>query len=665
MKIFNKRFELKLVRLIFCRKQGPTGGLGFFIACSSFAILINACNKKVSMTDIPVVPPTPVEKSPEENPEPLIDIDKLNGQCVQVFYDSSPDPTYKFGRTHGLMLLNLLGHFPEYQRIIGPIEMYKKGNLDRCHASFYIGAVYNNTLPADFLADYKTTTRQIVWMGYNFWQLGAEFEATFGYKDYIFTTLDYTNRTSDAKPSFFRDILYKGEVFPKFSTWSSTPPPVTSVPPENPGPTPPPPAQTLIAAFEVTKLSNKTAQKSETLAETKHSFTNEIIPWAIKADNKFYIAETPFSFIHEADRYFVFADLIFDFLKVGPKHNSKNALLRLEDIHAFVELNYLDEAVQILKSNSVTPHFSIIPIFKDPFFSVEREDKRIEIRMEEVPEFVSLIQRYKTEGGVFIWHGVTHQYNEVKNPFTASSGDDYEFWDFTKNSPVAEDGVTFVLNKLNNGFESFKKMSIAPKIWLAPHYHASALDDVIFGETFKWVVGRSVYSDAKISGLKTSIQRSSIYFDLNDTVTAQKNREDYFKSLKVIVVPEFRQFGQLFPYEIYGNIYGQNVIPENLGNIQPYLSNQVVNTRIVDKVLEDAKRNLVLRDVWASVFYHPFLLDPLLNTENVDPLKPKDLDRLVKGLKNLGYKFINLDDFAHNNFVQKASPKIELENLKK
>lgn len=611
--------------------------------CSCLFIGLTACNKDVSFT------PTP---GGQDAPP---DINKLDGNCVQVFYDNSTDPTFKFGRAHALMLTNLLGHFPEYQQVVGSIDKYKKGDLERCHASFYIGAVFGNVLPKDFLNDFKTTTRQVVWMGYNFWQLGLDFEKIFGYKDYIFTTLDYTNLTADGKPGFFRDILYKGETFFKFSTWSTTTPPATTTPA---------PAQTLVAAFEVAKLTNKTSTASVVMAETKHSFTNEVIPWALKANNKFYITESPFSFIHEADRYFVFADLLFDFLKAKPKHNSKNALLRIEDIHGLVELNYLDEAINILKRNSVIPHIMLVPIFKDPLLSIAREgDTRTVVRMEEQTNFASLIQRYKSEGTVFIWHGITHQYHNIKNPFTGASGDDYEFWDSTKSTPVAEDSVSYVLDKFDDGFSSLKKFGIAPKIWVTPHYHGSALDNVMFGQMFSWIIGRGVYSDSKITGLKTLDASRPLDFNVNSTVESQ-NRRDFFAGLKVDTVAGVKQFGQFYPYEIYGNIYGQNVIPENLGNVQPYLSDQVVATRNVARILEDAKRNLVLRDVWASVFYHPFLLDPALNTENTDATKPKDLERLVTGIKALGYKFVNLDDYVASSTVKKGKPRIELEDVK-
>ena len=283
--------------------------------------------------------------------------------------------------------------------------------------------------------------------------------------------------------------------------------------------------------------------------------------------------------------------------------------------------------------------------------------------MEEVPQFTALIERYKSEGSVFIWHGIAHQYQNIKNPFTGASGDDYEFWDSTKTLPIAEDSVSYVLDKFENGFNSLKKFGIAPKVWVTPHYHGSALDNVMFGELFSWIIGRGVYSDAVVTGLKKPDLTKPLHFAENTEVSAQ-HRRDFFAGLSVEAPATQRQFGQFYPYEIYGNIYGQNVVPENLGNVQPYLSNQVVATRNVARILEDAKRNLVLRDVWASVFYHPFLLDGKLNAENTDLTKPKDLERLVSGIKALGYKFINLDNYVASTKIKKGKPKVEIENLK-
>lgn len=594
---------------------------------------VSSCNQK--RTEFRIVPGT---KTPPAS--------EISSNCVQIFYDTTTDIKYKnLGRSYGLMLANLLGHFPEYQQIIGPIDLYLKGDLEKCHASFYIGSNYDKPLPSDFLIDYKTTTRQVVWMGYNYWQLGNDFETTFGYGvnngDYIFTTIDSSSSSSDGKPGYFRDIIYKGETFYKFSKWSDA-------------------AHTsLIAAAEMTKfLRQSNAMASTVMASAKHSTTNEIIPWALQAQNKFFVAEIPFSYIHEADRYFVFADLIFDFLKAEARHNSKNAFIRIEDIHSQIELNYLDDAVNILKNNNIVPHIMIIPIYKDPNTNPDTI-----VRMENEPGFAEAITRYKSEGIVFIWHGITHQHNDMINPFTGISGDDYEFWDFPHSSPVAEDSTTYVLNKFDDGFNSLKLFSIAPKLWVSPHYHASALDNVMFGQMFSWTIGRSVYNDFTISGAKVPDPAKPINFDFTNPATDQ-NRRDYFSNLVVQDVPGFKQFGQLYPYEIYGDMYGQRILPENLGNVQPELNDQVVATRSVDVILADARRNLVLRDVWASVFYHPFLLDPALNAENAGNPSQTDLERLVKGIKNLGYNFINLETYADQNTKAAGAPRIELTDIR-
>lgn len=584
-------------------------------------------------------------KLPPPPPEPI------DPNCVQVFYDTSVD-TFKLGRTYALMLTNLVGHFPEYQQVVGPIELYRKGDIDRCHATFYLGSEYDNKLPADFLSDFKTTAKQVVWMGYNFWQLGTTFETEFGYSatEYEHTTIDYTQKTPapESIPGFFRNILYKGEVWPKQADWDPAAPTV------------------LEAPFEMAKLKTKLTSDAVILGEAKHNITNEIIPWALqsKSKNKFFVAELPFGYMHEGDRYFVFADLLFDFLKSQPKHNAKNAILRLEDIHAAYELKFLDEAIAIVKKYQVVPHISIIPIFHDPFFVAGGTQAKPVVRMEDEPTFATAIRKYKTDGTVFIWHGVTHQYNNLKNPFTGASGDDYEFWNWITNSSVSEDSISYVLDKMDDGFKSLKQFDIAPKSWVTPHYHGSALDQVLFGHMFHWIVARGVYSDSKITGLKAVDPAKPIFFDLTNTATTQ-NRRDFYSGLQVTADSTLTQFGQLFPYEIYGDIYANRLLPENLGNVQPYMSEQVKIIRNVDKMLVNAKRNLVLRDVWASMFYHPFMLDGSLNTENADATKPKDLERLVSGIKALGYKFINIDEYANTNKTPIGKPRIELVEIRK
>lgn len=93
-----------------------------------------------------------------------------------------------------------------------------------------------------------------------------------------------------------------------------------------------------------------------------------------------------------------------------------------------------------------------------------------------------------------------------------------------------------------------------------------------------------------------------------------KKRRAFFADLKVETAPGANSFGQIYPYEIYGDIYRQKIIPENLGTVVPPQNAQVKFPRSVENMLADAKRNLVLRDVWAAMFYHPFWMITPPNT---------------------------------------------------
>jgi uncharacterized protein YdaL len=565
--------------------------------------------------------------------------------CVQIFYDKTGENA-DLARSDALMIVNLMGHFPQHQSILGPVELYKKGDLDRCAASFYVGMTMDNPLPADFLADYKTTTKTVVWMGYNFWELGSAFETTFGYKTYQLNNLDTAHKTPppDNKPSFFRDVLYKGEVWSKYNVFLKN--------------------GTLDGAFEMIKLTGKTSDVATELAQVRHSYTNEVIPWALQSGRKFWLAEVPLSYFHEADRYFVFADLMFDFLQEEPRHDGKYAFLRLEDVGPMEEVKNMDEAVDILTRNGVPVHFNMYPIFNDPLNAVTGHAGTPMIRMENASaNYKNAIQRYIQGGATIIWHGVTHQYSNIKNPYSGASGDDYEFWNSNTNSPIAEDSVNYVLDKMEDGFKSFKTQNIEPHLWTIPHYEASALDNVMFGQMFPWMVSRGVYIDNKISGLKEQDPAKSIYWSIANTDETNKNRRDFFAGLSVQANQNIR-FGQIFPYELYGDLYSQHVIPEDLGNVEPVLSQQVEFVRTVDTILQDAKRNLVLRDVWGSVFYHPYLLDPKENSANKDPNQPKDLEKLVAGMKSMGYNFINLNTWVDEHKEPLGKPRIELEDIR-
>ena len=69
------------------------------------------------------------------------------------------------------------------------------------------------------------------------------------------------------------------------------------------------------------------------------------------------------------------------------------------------------------------------------------------------------------------------------------------------------------------------------------------------------------------------------------------------------------------------------MLPENLGNHEPIGYNHHP-PRLPRDILDEARRNLVMRDGFASFYHHPFL--------NIAMLK-----ETVRGLKAEGYVFVS------------------------
>lgn len=554
--------------------------------------------------------------------------------CVNVYFDRSQDSKYWMGKTYATFLQNLLGHFPQYQQIVSPIELYKKGDIEKCAATIYIASYFENKIPSDFYDDYVNTKKNVAWLGYSVWGLGDRFENIFGYKYSRLTTLDRKNLDSLGRPSFFKNILYKGETFFKYGNWSR----------EN--------NQIFLAPFEQTVLEPISPEKSQILAQAQQNVTKELLPYAIRADNHFYVADVPFSFMHEADRYFVFADLLFDILNEKPRHNGKYALVRLEDVHPLVPIRQLYKITDVLKKENVPLNISLIPIFYDPLKRADRGPFEELVTMDRKKSFMTFIDDVKADKAFFIWHGVTHQYKQMMNPHNGVSGADFEFFDAVNNRPIAEDSADYVLDKLEDGFFTLQKAGITPRMWLTPHYQASSLDYIIFANVFSWNIGRVIYYNHSYVGLPQGSENKNIWFE-NTQSTSAKLRRDYFKSLEVTYESE-RWSGQIFPYEIFGDVYGQRLVPENLGNSQPFINAHVVSSRSKEDIVADAKRNLVLRDVWASFFYHPFLITTYEEGgRGAYPGDPAELEYIIRELKKLGYSFINLEDFLNNNTIEK------------
>lgn len=544
-----------------------------------------------------------------------------NGKCIQIFYDKSADPNYRIGKIYSIFLQNLLAHFPQYQQIVGPIEQYRSKDLDRCAASFYLGSYFENNIPKEFFDDYSQTQKPVVWMGYSIWKPGLDyFEKIFGYKYSGLTKLNTTTLDPQGRPTFFKFATYKGEQFRKYGEFSKVDPTIFLAPFEN---------------IVLTKTVDN--PKVEKISELIHNGTGDRIPYILRSENKYYIADCPFSFMHEADRFLIITDLFFDILNEPPMHNEKIAFMRIEDVFPMIGLPYMYDVLNVLKQFNVKAQLSVVPFFADPLKNFPTLDRFIAI--ENSPSFIQLITDAKQQGHQIIWHGVTHQYESEKNPFSGVSTEDFEFWNAITNTPVAKDSTSWVLNRLEDGVYSMRLGGADFKAWLTPHYQASALDYLIFSRVFEWNVGRVIYFDYTAQNVPS---RDSSLLMSNPSSTL-KNRLSAFQNMKVQTQGQW--VGQMFPYLIYGDIYGQRIIPEALGNSQPYLSEHVIWPRSIDDILADAKRNLVLRDNWASVFYHSNLLNTIGGGGRGDyPGDSTDLKKLISGIQQMGYRFVTMDE---------------------
>ncbi len=547
-------------------------------------------------------------------------------ECIQIFYDRVEQvvPRYTFGRVHATLLQNLLGHFPKYQQRVAPIEKYQKGDFDLCKVNFYLGTYYDNPLPVSFRSDLEATTRTLVWMGYNAWQLESDvLEKSFGVRFLGLSILD-EKKDPEGFPGFFRFYDYLGERFEKYAGWDSADP------------------KKLNAAYEIA-LYEPLGPQVEAIAMASHSTQNISTPYVLRKGNRWLVAESPFSFATESDRYLIMADLLFDILGEKPRHEKKVALFRLEDLHPRVPPWQIHRMVDLFKSEGIPFSATLVPVFRDPLKITTSDPLETFVPLTQAPLFLSALHRAKESGASFFLHGVTHQYGETPNPFSAITGDDFEFWDRVRNRPIGEDSPEYVTRRLSEGWGLVDRAGIQPIGWVTPHYQASALDSILFGQLFEWSAGRVIYFPfhaAQKKRLPSSMRLGS--------VASISDQLKFLSDLRV-TTHEDRPNGQFFPYEIFGDVFGQRIIPENIGNLQPFMNEQVFKAQTVPDMVRMMRRNRKLRDVWGSFFIHPFLLEETSEagagkfTGDVEPIR-----RLIRGAKTNGYQFVDLKSWIEN-----------------
>jgi uncharacterized protein YdaL len=516
------------------------------------------------------------------------------GPKVLVLYDSVATSQWqKLGFSYAIMVRNLLGHFDAAVDLV-PVQNYAAGQVAAHDATFYLGSEYDNPLPASFLADASASSKPLVWFKYNLWELSENpaypFKAAHGMTVSELRGMNAQPTAAAPSPGFFDTVQYKGLAFVKYYNYN---------------------AQTgaINAEPEIGVVTVTDSTKVSVVVPIRNATTGEQLPYVARSGNFWYVADMPFSYIGPRDRYLVFADLLHDML--GVQHaESHKAMVRLEDVGAQVTYSSMQRLTDFLQSRSIRFSVAVMPHFKDPL-GVTSNGVPQDIPLAQATTLRRSLDYATARGGEIVMHGYTHQYAAVRNPWSGVSGDDYEFWDIVHNTPVAEDSSQWALDRVTAGLRELTQFNYGPVAWETPHYVSSPLASKAFPLAFDTTYQRVVYFTADKPNLTAA-------------------------SGKDIMA------GQIFPYPIARDYYGQRVLPENLGNIEYDISKYDPSSNLTytsGDILLNARYALAVRDGFASFFFHPFWIEREVTTQTgQNPYQ--DFTSLVQGITNLGYTWV-------------------------
>jgi uncharacterized protein YdaL len=504
-----------------------------------------------------------------------------------ILYDAPPSNNYtNLGLAYAIMLRNLLGHFSATVDLV-PIQNYTAGKLANYKATFYLGSYYDNSVPAAFLSDVSQTTNTVVWFKYNIWQLAwnpnYNFNTHFGFAFNGLAGMDAQPTAQNPNPGFYDTVSYKSMSMVKYYAFDAT-------------------TNTISADPDLGLTSVIDSTKAQSLVTISDSHNSAQTPYVMRSGNFWYVADMPFSYIGPRDRYLAICDLLHDMLGVNHAA-SKRALVRLEDVNATSETTTMKSLTDYLKSKSIPFSIATIPFYRDPLGRYNGGVSE-EIHMANATDLKTSLNYALARGGKILMHGYTHQYDSTPNLYTAVSADDFEFWNAVNNTPVVEDSTAWAKGRLTSGIAELKGSGYTPFAWEAPHYQSSPLSIKAVPSLFAKTYQRVVYYTS-------------------DTPNLSPGPTADFST------------GQFYPYIINTDYYGQKVLPENLGNVEYNICSIdpfSCTTYTWQDIYTNAQYATVVRDGFASFFFHPFWLESDIGTPGL-----ADFQSLIQGISGLGY----------------------------
>lgn len=504
------------------------------------------------------------------------------GPRVLVLYDQpvGGDPYARLGVGYATMLQNLLGHFDASVDLL-PVADYVQGRIEQYAATFYIGWTTDEAPPLVFLDDVIATGKRVVWLRGDVQRIAdqmADFEGRFGFQPLGLRWFDEGEIPDSPGSGFFSTIGYKDETFEKVRVIIDG-------------------QLDIDAAVYLTHVTSPA--KARVWATMHNPVSGQTAPYVLQAGNFWLVADLPFNDIAPTDRYVVFADLLHDMLGIDHPQNHR-AMVRLEDVDAMVNPAAFKAVVDALAGQGVPFTMAVIPHYKDPYGAQNRGVPQ-DIPLAQATTLRLALDYALVRGGEIAQHGYTHQSDDMINTVSGSSGLDFEFWDSVHNRPMPGDSIAWASGRILAGRDELLALGLRPLVWEMPHYIGSPMAEQAAAQIYPTIYGKKNYY-------------TSEHPDLTPGPGA-----------------DFEMY-QFFPYLIERDRDGVRVLPETLSNIQ-YFQFGADEEVTAATMLQAARKLKVVRDGFASFFFHPFLV------EGTGGRGMQDLQDIVRGLSALGYQW--------------------------
>lgn len=446
------------------------------------------------------------------------------------------------GDIYSLHLQNLLSHF-NMRVTRKPFSSYTAGDLAKYKATFYVGAVWNQTpLPSEFRNDLDTTTNSFVWMGVNLWRYAwnlsnfaprPEFEQRYG--------LRLLEHSFDRHPR----VDYKGQQLVKDQF------------------------DPALSRLEITDPSKVTVY-GECFDSTGKSW-----PYITRSGKFWVVPDMPMISTQFRNRSLVFADALHDMLGVNrtPRHR---AVLRIEDVSPDVPVSYLQALRAVLQELKIPFTISLVPQYRD-WSGYYNDGKPLFMNIQPNTPFANEIKELVAIGGQVIQHGTTHQIDGIYNPYNGVTADDYEFYrvkadaagNLTLVGAVSGQTATNIRTRILSGQNEIKNAGLNPVGWLTPHYLATPTAYRQFAQVYPFALDRGIFFAKDSAGKTQAVELNSPF--------------------------------------VYRDTYGLKRIPETIGYIDPWGWYELQPPSLPADLIERARALKVVRDSWAGCYFHWYI----------------------------------------------------------